>query len=159
MSRVGQGRPGPVVFRTQAVEDLWQPSQEEVEGFVRFYARWLYLQDWNITIRYVEKCDFQVDSKALAECWQIIPTKTARISLRKVEDFNPKKGSYYDVEANIVHELVHLHYGCISTEDTGYTTMFEQGIECTAKAIVGLARAAFPNRQERMLNEDGTPGI
>jgi len=48
-----------------------------------------------------------------------------------------------DMEASLVHELLHLRFGCVKFDEDDYRDdMFERAIDVTARALVDLSRGS-----------------
>jgi hypothetical protein len=103
----------------------------------------LRLQDWDITIKYKRHYDMD-DNKAGGVSW-IKRRKIARISVLDPIDIGTGWNSE-DVEATVVHELLHIQF-CMIDDFSGVSAdLFEQAIEATTNSLIRLDRTALNKR-------------
>jgi hypothetical protein len=115
------------------------PTQRQLDAWLREWQKVLRLQDWNVRIeckreREMEHPDCHgLNSYSLA-------LKNATIQVRHSLDFRDAGGFPEDIEATIVHELVHLHFAGFYTDKGLANTLQEQAIEVIAQSLVALKR-------------------
>ena len=121
------------------------PAIEELQGccerMCRAWQQILRLQDWNIQVEVVRYHGFEND-EASGETESSIRLKEAKIRLLDPRDNRPKwSDTFCDLEAVLVHELLHLHMeGFSHREDAAKERAEEQAVDLIAWALVSVAR-------------------
>lgn len=119
------------------------PTESDVKSATMYWQRTLRLMDWDVIVKYASPGEF-VNERVLGECWRNSPRKHAKILLLNpiyYEGDEKYNWMPYDVEATIVHELIHLHAWFLEGEaGTIELKIEEQMVECLATAFVSLYR-------------------
>jgi len=127
------------------------PSQARLDGWLREWQRVLRLQDWCLKIEAMREKDMEFQG-CHGLCNYSPTLKNATITVRDSIDFRDGAGYPEDVEATIVHELLHLHFSPFYVTKGLVNTFQEQAIEVIAQSLVGLKR-----RSEAMASKKGKP--
>jgi hypothetical protein len=115
------------------------PSQARLDGWLREWQRTLRLQDWRLKIEARREKDMEFEG-CHGLCNYSPALKDATITVRNSIDFQDGGGYPEDVEATIVHELLHLHFSPFYVTKGLVNTFQEQAIEVIAQSLVGLKR-------------------
>ncbi len=96
------------------------------------------LLDWDITVKVVSYNDIQG--------WGCInwnlTEKAADMKLMHPDDASPDAIRPYDIEATLVHELLHLHFAPFAADaETLEETFQEQAINALSRTLVKLQRS------------------
>lgn len=107
----------------------------ELQELCRSYQRLLRLQDWRITVQFMEE-----DEADVVGCSDyLVPGKLAIIKIIKEENYNFDRWlEPYDPELILAHELGHILFYPVDREGC---LEFEFALEATAEALVKLRRA------------------
>lgn len=103
-------------------------------------AKWqkiLRLQDWKINVHLCRMRDID-DAYGLTKTRNYF--KEADIKIAEVID---RMDADPDIEQTLVHELIHLHFAQLTTPEGYGLTIFENGIDLTAWALINLKRGAL----------------
>jgi hypothetical protein len=119
-------------------------TQEQLEDRLSYWQRRLRLQDWRLT---VELCRMRDISDNQARIYYERSHKAGRIWIGDLTDYNPADKTALDMEWNLVHELLHLHFDAIDTHSEGERPKIvqqelEAAIDSIAQALVTLERRA-----------------
>ena len=106
-------------------------------------AKWqkiLRLQDWVVTLKEVKSKD--MDSKYVSATIEThADKKRARIEYLPLEEQAEDHFETRDVERNLVHELLHLHFDPFDTDpNTPERLAEEQAVSSLADALIALDR-------------------
>jgi hypothetical protein len=113
-------------------------TEQELTSLCAEWQKTLRLQDWKILVQIKRTHDMP---EGLEGCIETTRTKKdAVIRILDPADYPPKAAWVQDMEATLVHELLHLHFP--EVDENEYHTWVEQGIELTARALVDLKRKA-----------------
>jgi hypothetical protein len=115
------------------------PSQARLESWLREWQKALRLQDWRLEIQAKREKDMECEA-CHGLCSYSPALKSGTITVRDSIDFQDGAGSPEDVEATIVHELLHLHFSPFYVNKGLVNTFQEQAIEVIAQSLVGLKR-------------------
>ena len=115
-------------------------SIEELRERLKHWQKVLRLQDWIIIVDFAEGSVIHGD----ASNQHSASLKRARVLIASEETWKPSQYQpEHDMELDIVHELLHLHFSGMETPNEGPGCWsFEGGIECIATALIGLHREA-----------------
>jgi hypothetical protein len=104
-------------------------------------AEWqkrLRLQDWRIEVKWFALTD---PGESLGNCRWNEARKMATIQVRKPEVISDEPAFNKDLEATLVHELLHLQFYAVQPRDHGtLNDVFEAAIDLTAEALVAAKR-------------------
>jgi hypothetical protein len=115
------------------------PSQPRLESWLREWQQALRLQDWRLKIEVKREKDMECEA-CHGLCSYSPALKSGTITVRDSIDFQDGAGYPEDVEATIVHELLHLHFSPFYVNKGLVNTFQEQAIEVIAQSLVGLKR-------------------
>jgi hypothetical protein len=115
------------------------PSQRQLDAWLREWRKALRLQDWNVKIECKREKDMEF-AACHGLCNYSTSLKNATITIRDSLDFKDGGGWPEDVEATVVHELLHLHFAPIHISKGLGNTLQEQAIEVLAQCLVALKR-------------------
>lgn len=87
-------------------------TQEQLEERLAYWQKKLRLQDWLVT---VELCRMKTLEDAQARNHYQRQHKMARIYIGDLTDYEPFQRVHLDMEWNLVHELLHLHFDALQT--------------------------------------------
>lgn len=114
-------------------------NPSDIPARLAYWQRRLRIQDWDIEAR-VERMS-SIGPGVFGNCARNNESRHARIRLLDPDDVDTSAiPSSHDLEETMVHELLHVVFHCAS-EDTESRVAFEQAIDSTARALVGLERA------------------
>lgn len=118
-------------------------TQEELVALCVEWQKILRLQDWNIIVKIVRERGMNKPDRE-GEITIFHKAKEANIRLLDPVDYPPTCTQPQDMEAVLVHELLHIQFEfCIDDEDN---TAMEIAVELTAQALVNLKRKGIqPN--------------
>jgi hypothetical protein len=104
----------------------------------------LRLQDWTIEAGY--KRAFDMPDGKQGGCTWVRRLKRALISVLDPQDYGPDPvAGSQDIEATLVHELLHIHFALVDDFAGVSMDLFEQSIDAIAIALVRLDRASVSN--------------
>jgi len=115
-------------------------TEEQLNELCLEWQKVLRLQDWDIhaTIRRAKE---MVNADADGECYWTLGLKEGFIHILDPIDHNPRAIGKPDIEATLVHELLHLHFAeWDDSTGQGMPISGEQAIECIAQALVRVKR-------------------
>jgi hypothetical protein len=113
--------------------------QRQVQAWLAEWQKALRLQDWLLRIEIKREKDMESEG-CHGTCHYSPALKNATIVLRDSIDFRDGAGYPEDLEATIVHELLHLHFAPFYITKGLVNTFQEQAIEVIAHSLVGLKR-------------------
>lgn len=114
-------------------------NEEELQAKCSEWQKILGLQDWDVRLKISRERDLKL-SGANAECHWVTAKKQALIRVLDSVDY-PESLWEQDMEADLVHELLHLHFAMFAAEDdTLEDTAQEQAITLISKALINLRR-------------------
>ena len=117
-------------------------TQEELEKKLSYWQKRLRLQDWILEVRILRAREMAGEYAAQVN-WTL-SKKMATIHILDQVDYPPDCMDSRNMENDLVHELLHLHFAPISdhfSEDSPvYTTFEEQAIESIAYGLVNAER-------------------
>lgn len=117
-------------------------TEEQLQERLRYWQEKLRLQDWIIEVKIRRGRDMIQDSVACVN-WTL-SKKMATISILDQVDYDPSLIWIRDMENDLVHELLHLHFAPISDHFSSgneiYNTFEEQTIESIASGLIALER-------------------
>lgn len=112
---------------------------EDIPKRLAYWQQALRIQDWDIEVKAVRFHELREGN--MGECGTNVNCRQATISILDPGDFTPTMSELAkDTEATLVHELLHVVFSGVS-EETENRVAFEQAIDSTARALVGLDRA------------------
>lgn len=118
-------------------------SQVQLEERLRYWQKRLRLQDWSIEVRIARLREMDQDCEAQVN-W-ILSRKMATIQILDQVDYPPDTMGSRDMENDLVHELLHLHFAPINVHfgesSQTYSTFEEQAIESIAYGLIHAERA------------------
>ncbi len=115
-------------------------NNRQLRQRLSIWKKRLRLQDWRVDASIVRARELP---GRLAEVAPNVPRKMAEIKLQDPRD--DQKGEPRDMEEDLVHELVHLHYPHVTPlnekhEASPEYALFEQGVELTSLCFVEAYR-------------------
>lgn len=116
-------------------------TNERLGALCREWQGRIRLQDWDVRTSLVRKRDMELENVG-GECLWVLEKREAEIHLLDPVDWHPLDPPQ-DVEKDLVHELLHLHFApfmAADKESLAAKTQ-EQAIEAIAKSLVALKRA------------------
>lgn len=117
-------------------------NQEQLEERLLYWQEKLRLQDWIIEVNIKRLRDMGIE--ALANVNWSLNKKMATISILDPIDYPPDCMGTRDMENDLVHELLHLHFAPINDhfndENNIYSTFEEQAIESITSGLISVER-------------------
>lgn len=118
-------------------------TEEELMSLCREWQETLRLEDWDVALRVTRRNGFSIQEGSLmGECNILLDTKQALINILDQRDY-PETPFLRDMECDLVHELVHLHFHscCYALDkDSLEHTMMEVAVHSIALALVKAKR-------------------
>ncbi len=107
-------------------------SETELKELCQEWKRRLGLEHWRTEIKFVRGVEI---GNNCAQCDFSFVNETALIRVKAYEDYH----GYFpcDIEATIVHELLHI---LLDTASSGDSILYEQSIDRLARTLVGIKR-------------------
>lgn len=116
-------------------------TSDKLLTIIKHWQKILRLQDWDISVAILRRSDM-ADVNNLAQNAVWTTSKISQIQVMHPEDW-PLGNHKQDVEADIVHELIHLHLDGLNFKKGSVKwVQVEQSIECMTSALLGLRRTA-----------------
>ena len=117
-------------------------TQEEANRLLEYWQRQLRLQDWWIQVKIVRGNGLNLPAGVQGRCTWTLPRREAFIQLLDPVDWDRDCVYPQDMEATLVHELLHLHFAPFDTfkEEGAKDIASEQAINAIAWALVSLDR-------------------
>jgi len=113
----------------------------DLNRLCRKWQRLLRLQDWDVKIRWATGADDQTGDCATCKHWDQEKFALIRVTPPDQRTTSAEFHEETDVEADVVHELLHLHFAPFeSPDDSPEATSQEQAINLIACALVALDR-------------------
>jgi hypothetical protein len=110
-------------------------EKPELDALLAYWQPLLKLADWDVIVRY----ERHMESSGL--CSRALDYKRATIRILDPIDWQDTV-RVQDVEHDLVHELLHLHFAPFHTpNDTPMGTAEEQAVESLARAFIALKRS------------------
>lgn len=117
-------------------------TNDQLQERLVYWQEKLRLQDWLIEVSVKRGRDMLEESVACIN-WAL-GKKMATISILDPVDYPPNSMGSRDMENDLVHELLHLHFAPIndhfSDDNNIYTTFEEQAIESIAFGLIEAER-------------------
>lgn len=115
---------------------------EEAQALMGYWQEVLRLQDWTVILEICRREDLYEGTQG--QCEMTFRRKEARIKILDPTDYPTKDSIPQDMEATLVHELLHLHFVGfdLSKVDSREDDLLEQTINALSYALVGLKRKA-----------------
>lgn len=115
-------------------------TEEQLIGLCREWQERLRLEYWDVALKVARVQEFKL-KEAQGECTWTLETACAIIRIVDPLDY-PKTPFKQDMEATLVHELLHLHFAHFDNTAKGSLDemMMERSIEHIARALVKLKR-------------------
>lgn len=119
-------------------------TEDELRSLCAEWQETLRLQDWDINVWIVRARD--IDNASARVHWRQ-STRDARISVQHPSDFEAEPGHEQDMERDLVHELLHLHFSPFAADDddSAENIAQEQAIHALSCSLVALKRKADAN--------------
>lgn len=131
-------------------EDL----QAELQELCAYWQSVLRLQDWDIRVKVSRLAE--MPEAAQGYCTWTLETKQATIQVLDPSDYEGLQGENaalwpQDLEATLVHELLHVHFAYIAEYGSGrkFRLPLEQAIEAITHGLVRLKRQATGQQTAR----------
>lgn len=122
-------------------------TEEELQALCEVWQKRLRLQDWTVVVRIVR--GRELPDGAEGQVTWVLSRREALIKVRDPIDYLPEGMVPEDMEANLVHELLHLYFAPFDAEDDSLEEMHqEQAINAISAALVALARGGDGHGQE-----------
>lgn len=117
-------------------------SQEELQEKLKYWQEKLRLQDWIIEVR-IARSEDMMESVSACVNWTL-SKKMAIIKVLDPIDYPDDIMGVRNMEDDLVHELLHLHFAPINDHFGGrgkvYNTFEEQAIESIASGLISCIR-------------------
>lgn len=116
-------------------------QSHELEPLLKFWQRWLRLQDWDITAAIVGADKMDGNNRGEVEYEQ--QYTVAQIRLLRAEDYTAEEWHPLDQEVILLHELQHIKlYWTDEAIETNPTlnNYLEHTVDTSARTLVKLAR-------------------
>ena len=118
-------------------------TEESLQDELAFWKRLLHLEQWDIVARIARGNGLDLPEQVQGRCNWTISRHEALIRIMNPIDWD--KGIIFpqDMEATLVHELLHLHLAPFDNfkSDTAEDNALEQAIHHLSLALVSLRRA------------------
>src|SRR5262245_6779419 len=121
---------------------MTKTNQAQLEAWLREWQQTLRLQDWQVKIDLRREKAMEYEGCHGLNGYTT-SLKQSRIQIRHPTDDHPVADYPQDVEATIVHELLHLHFAPFYVKKGLANTFQEQAIEVIARSLVELKRKGF----------------
>ena len=113
--------------------------RDAAEAVCRLWQRLLRLEDWDVEVKVLRYYDLGEDTTATMNQFPL--KKDAVLRLIDPRDHNPRWKPVDSVETDIVHELLHLHFGPLSDrENDAKQVAEEQAVNAISRALVAAAQ-------------------
>ena len=118
-------------------------TQRQLTALMKRWQKKLRLQDWRIKARLISQAEMvaketeygQDAETCVGFCEPLPESKVATISILRPENaVEGHEGVDLDIEATLVHEMLHCHFAPLTTSDT--KLMVEQTIEAITEALL-----------------------
>lgn len=118
-------------------------EKPDLEPMVREWQERLRLLDWDIVSKY-ERMDEMPDGKQGTMGWTLMKKQAVMRVLDPIDYPRYCKDFPQDIEATVVHELLHLHLepAAPDKKDDAAFGLFECAVDQVARALVGMKRAS-----------------
>ena len=117
-------------------------TQSQLTKKCREWQKVLRLQDWDIEVKIVREWDF-VNKGSIGEVGRNNQHKSATIRILHPIDYDPCNYGPQDMEEDLVHELLHLHFLSEMFDlEPKMEIQYEQAINRVSEALVKLNREA-----------------
>ncbi|WP_153017279.1 hypothetical protein [Alkalihalobacillus trypoxylicola] len=116
-------------------------NDEQLQEKLTFWQKKLRLQDWIIEVRVARASE--IERNRAAEVSWVLPKKMASICILDQEDYPRGLMGERDMENDLVHELLHLHFAPIhdfNSDNEHYEIYEEQAIESITYGLIALER-------------------
>ena len=123
-------------------------SQEELNQYLKWWQEKLFLTDWIIKAKICRNEDFKSNDKKAGENYFSTINRYSQISILEKEEYEQEKPIMkYCAEKILVHELLHLKFDTISTdqEEIVTHTLIEQMAKSLIMAKYDLSLDYFEN--------------
>lgn len=120
-------------------------TEAEAQALCLEWQKILRLSDWDVRVRVRRKDTIELQGDDIqGRCYWTVTRREATIILLDPVDFPPSCTFPQDMEATLVHELLHLHGAGFDEFKVGdaQDRALEQMIHATSYALVELKRAA-----------------
>lgn len=122
------------------------PPLEDLQRLAEEWKVRLELSDWKVICRIVRRSELAY-RWATAEAWVNVEQRRVQVVYRSDVDADPEYDgdpAEIDWEETTVHELLHCVFpsSIVKVKDGGKKTIYEQGINSMARALVKLHRAS-----------------
>lgn len=116
-------------------------TEEELQAKCKEWQKILRLQDWEIKIYVWRSRDMDLEG-AVGEVEYNLDLKLASIHILDPVDYPSNLMVNQDMEATLVHELLHLHMAPFGNSEQGTLekSMLEQAIESITRGLIDLHR-------------------
>lgn len=116
-------------------------SQDELESRCRYWQSLLGLLDWDVKAKIARGNGLDIPEGQQGRCNWTLGRKEAFVRVLDHIDWDPAIIFPQDMEATLVHELLHLHLAPFAAkEDSPEDTAQEQMIKALSYSLVSLAR-------------------
>ena len=116
-----------------------QEFRDAAEAVCHLWQRVLRLEDWDVEVKVLRGYDLGEDTSAKINSFP--PKKDAVLKLIDPRDHNPNWRPVDSVEVDIVHELLHLHFGPLSEYGNEAKRLAEeQAVNAISRALVAAAQ-------------------
>lgn len=117
--------------------------ENQLQERLAYWQKQLRLEDWEIEVN-IRRGRDMLEGCSASVNWEL-GKKMASISILDQIDYPPDAMGDRDMENDLVHELLHLHFAPISehfgeTNKSFYYMFEEQAINCLADSLVRIER-------------------
>lgn len=114
----------------------------DLQAICDFYQEAARLRDWDIKISWARARE--LGEGVLGVCIPVLPRKSAVIGILDPIDRFGDTASDYEIEANVAHEVAHVHMAPFNTDNESlYGIAEEHLVQSFATAMVGIRRGLF----------------
>jgi hypothetical protein len=118
-------------------------TDKKLQKLTQEWQKLLRLQDWRVRVEFVEPLEME-DPGSMGQCQTDRGLRQVKIKLRSPE-YNCYENEFnQDVEATLVHELLHVYTNLIiHAPDSTQGLFVEQAIEAMTMALLSLKRGEY----------------
>lgn len=121
-------------------------TEDELRAYCASWQELLGLRDWNVTVRLVRASEYQGSVTKGGDVRWSHEKRAALIRITAAEDYSNQADKDLempqDMEATLVHELLHLHTVGFTEKAADHEIVAEeQMVNAVARALVSLSRS------------------
>lgn len=123
-------------------------TEEQLEAKCAEWQKVLRLEDWTVDLHLKRERDFS-NRDCNAEISLNEQNKIAFIKVIDPVDYQPGQIRSHDMEEDLVHELLHIHFWPLTRGEEGENLAEEQAINMIAKALIQISRRGGETKNEK----------